>query len=168
MEMVLLGLLQKGSKSTYDLQGELAASRLSRWVKFSIPGLYRSVIQLTAKGYLSKSTPEEEKEDRAVYALTDAGQRYFEQLMLTWARQPVSLYLECNTVVAHLDRLEPEQALAVTAALRESLLSSADSARPAAEEELTFPERALFDQQRLLYQALLQWLDGVEEHLRSL
>ncbi len=55
---------------------------ISKWVKISTPSIYKKVIQLEEKGYISSNIVKEGKmAEKAVYSLTEAGEKQLENLM---------------------------------------------------------------------------------------
>ena len=83
IDLIVLGILKKESLSAYDIQKLVEYRNISRWVKISTPSIYKKVIQLEEKGYIQSSMVKEGKmAEKAVYTLTEAGEREFEKLML--------------------------------------------------------------------------------------
>ena len=53
IDLILLGSLYQGKKSAYDLQKQVEARNLSRWVKIGSYTVYKKVVQYEKKGYVS-------------------------------------------------------------------------------------------------------------------
>ena len=109
IDLIVLGMLKKESLSAYDIQKLVEYRNISRWVKISTPSIYKKVIQLEEKGYV-KSTPVKEGRmaEKAVYALTPAGEEKFQDLMLEIASEPIRIFLDFNAVIVNLSSLGPE------------------------------------------------------------
>ena len=109
-----------------------------------MPSVYRKVLELKKKGYLeSRSVKGERFSDKTVYAITDTGRKYFHEEMAACASRGATLRERIRT-------------------------SAADNERYAAEfADIPLVGRTIFDQQRLVYEALLKWLDGLEAALEK-
>ena len=100
IDLIVLGMLKKEPLSAYDIQKLVEYRNISRWVKISTPSIYKKVIQLEEKGYITSVTVKEGKmPEKAVYSLTEAGEKEFESLMLGISAQPVNIFLDFNAVI---------------------------------------------------------------------
>ena len=102
--------------------------------------------------------------DKAIYSITDQGRAYFKELMASYAAGPVPLLFDFNVVITNLNKMDKVEALELVSALRQSIQSSAESNEGYAREFTDIPlvGRTIFEQQQLLYRALLEWLDHFE------
>ena len=84
--------------------------------------------------------------------------------MASCASGPVPLLFDCNVVITNLNKMDKAEALELVSALRRSIQSSAESTEGYAQEFADIPlvGRTIFEQQQLLYRALLEWLDHFE------
>ena len=100
--------------------------------------------------------------EKAIYSITDAGKAYFETLMDTIAEQNVPLTFDFNVVITNLNKMDRPHAQALVSKLRKSILASAEKNEGYAQQYADIPlvGRTIFDQQQLLYRALLEWLDS--------
>ena len=109
IDLIVLGMLKKEPLSAYDIQKLVEYRNISKWVKISTPSIYKKVIQLESKGLIqSRLVKEGNMPEKAVYSLTDSGQRKFERLMREISAQPVRIFLDFNAVIVNLDSLPPE------------------------------------------------------------
>lgn len=109
IDLIVLGILKKKSLSAYDIQKLVEYRNISKWVKISTPSIYKKVIQLEAKGLIKSDMIKEGKmPEKAVYSLTDAGEKEFEKLMYEIASQPIHFFLDFNAVIVNLSSL-PEK-----------------------------------------------------------
>lgn len=170
IDLVILGMVLERPQSAYDIQKDVEYHHFSRWTKISVPSIYRKVIQLHEKGYLQRDIVKGERfADKAVYSITDKGRAYFEQLMNQCANEPVSLLLDFNIVITNLNKMERETALKFIEQLRNTIASSAETNERYAVEyqEIPLVGRTIFEQQRLVYHALLEWLNTFERQFRG-
>ena len=157
IDLAILGMVLEEPRSAYDIQKDVEYHHFSRWTKISVPSVYRKVLQLQQQG--------DKGAGKAVYAITERGKAYFRELMGRYASQPVPLQFDLNVVVTNLNKLEKEESFQYLDQLRASIQRSAQTAeqQAAAFAQIPLVGRTVFDQQRLVYQALLEWLDGFAE-----
>ena len=140
IDLVILGIVLENPQSAYDIQKDVEYHHLSRWTKISVPSIYRKVLQLSDKGYLQSDIVKGDKfADKAIYCITDQ-------------------------VITNLNKMDKAEALELVSTLRRSIQSSAESNEGYAREFADIPlvGRTIFEQQQLLYRALLEWLDHFE------
>ena len=170
IDLLILGIVLEKPQSAYDIQKDVDYHHFSRWTKISVPSIYRKVIQLNEKGYLNSDIVKGDKfADKAVYSITDKGRSYFEQLMDTYASEEVSLLFDFNVVITNLNKMDKEKALDLVKKLRKSITASAKSNEEYAVNYADIPlvGKTIFEQQGLLYQALLEWLDTFESQFKE-
>ncbi len=170
IDLAILGIVIEKPQSAYDIQKDVAYHHFPRWTKISTPSIYRKVIQLNKKGYLKNDIVKGDKSaDKTIYSITDKGRSYFEQLMNTYANEQVSLLFDFNVVVTNLNKTEKEKALNLVKHLRNSITASAKSNEKYAVEYRDIPlvGKTIFEQQRLLFRALLEWIDTFEEQFKG-
>lgn len=162
IDLVILGMVLEKPQSAYEIQKDVAYHHFSRWTRISVPSVYKKVVQLREQGYLASSTVRGGRSaEKTVYSITDAGKARFEALMEDIAGQNVPLVFDFNVVIANLNKVDKPHALALAAKLRASIAASAQANEAYARQYADIPlaGRTIFDQQRLLYQSLLTWLD---------
>jgi len=170
IDLVILGILLKNPQSAYDIQKNVEYHNLTRWTKISVPSIYRKVIQLNEKEYLSSNIVKGNKfADKAIYSISDKGRAYFEELMSDYANQEVSFLLDFNVVITNLNKMDKQKALNIIEQLRANILNSAKVNEGYAEEYDSIPlmGRTIFEQQKLLYHTLLDWVDTFETQFKK-
>ncbi len=169
IDLVILGIVLEKPQSAYDIQKDVDYHHLSRWTKISVPSIYRKVVQLNEKGYLQSDIVKGDRfADKAVYSITEKGRSYFEQLMDTYANEPVPLLFDFNVVITNLNKMNKEKALELVAKLRNNIAASAkvNDEYAAYYADIPLVGRTVFEQQRLLYRSLLEWLDEFESQYK--
>ena len=64
----------------------------------------KKVIQLEEKGYISSNIVKEGKmPEKAIYSLTEAGEKQLENLMFEISAKPIQIFLDFNAVIVNLD-----------------------------------------------------------------
>lgn len=170
IDLVILGIVLEKPQSAYDIQKDVEYHHLSRWAKVSVPSIYRKVIQLNEKGYLQSSIVKGDKyADKAVYSITDEGKAYFKKLMNTYSTQAIPLLFDFNVVIANLNKVSKEEALGLIAELKENITFSIKTNGEYAVEyaDIPFVGRTIIEQQIILYNSLLEWLDNFEEQFKK-
>ncbi len=79
------------------------------------------------------------------------------------------LLFDFNVVITNLNKMDREKALDLIKKLRGNLTASAKSVDEyaASYPDIPLGGKAIFEQQRLLYQSLLEWLDKFESQFRG-
>lgn len=165
IDLVILGIVSEKPQSAYDIQKDVEYHHFSRWTRISVPSIYRKVLRLSEGGYLQSNIVKGDRfADKAVYSITDKGRKYFKELMASYAANPVPLLFDFNVVVANLNKLDKTEATELISALRRSIYTSAKLNEAHAQEFSNIPleGKTIFEQQQLLYRALLEWLDNFE------
>lgn len=165
IDLVILGIVMEKPQSAYDIQKDVEYHHLSRWTKISVPSIYRKVLQLAQKGYLQSDIVKGDRfANKAIYCITDSGRQYFRDLMLSCACQPVPLLFDFNVVITNLNKFSKEDASDLVAKLRENIAASLKTNEEYAVQyaDIPFVGRTIFEQQKRLYQSLLEWLDDFE------
>lgn len=169
IDLIVLGILKKESLSAYDIQKLVEYRNISRWVKISTPSIYKKVIQLEEKGYIRSNMVREGKmPEKAVYSLTDSGNREFERLMFEIAAQPVRLFLDFNAVIVNLENLSPESQETCLAGIEENIKILKAYVEENIEEKENIPEipetgKAVLRQQYILAQAIETWIASLRQ-----
>ena len=140
IDLVILGIVLEKPQSAYDIQKDIEYHNFSRWTKISIPSVYKKVLQLKEKGYLTSDVVKGERfAEKAIYSITDAGRAYFETLMDTIAEQNVPLTFDFNVVITNLNKMDRPHARALVRKLRKSILASAEKNEGYAQQYADIP-----------------------------
>ena len=170
IDLIVLGILKKESMSAYDIQKLVEYRNISKWVKISTPSIYKKVIQLEEKGYITSTQVKEGKmPEKAVYTLTDSGKSQFEKLMIEISLKPIHIFLDFNAVIVNLDSLSRENQRVCLANIEDNIktlrsyLEENESLKKNAPE---IPETgmAVLEQQLILIQAIETWIASMKEH----
>lgn len=169
IDLIVLGILKKSSLSAYDIQKLVEYRNISKWVKISTPSIYKKVIQLEKKGYISSDFVKEGKmAEKAVYTLTPSGEKQFSELMMEISYKPINIFLDFNAVIVNLDSL-PEETQKVClnniennvkilkTYLEENIREKKDLL------EIPRTGMAVLEQQYILAQSIETWLDSMKK-----
>ncbi len=169
IDLIVLGILKKEPLSAYDIQKLVEYRNISKWVKISTPSIYKKVIQLEKKGYIKGNNVKEGKmAEKAVYSLTDAGEKEFEELMIGISSQPINIFLDFNAVIVNLLSLTPDtQKLCLS-----DIEKNVKTLKMYLEENVNLKEnspeipetgKAVLQQQFILAQAIEAWIISLKE-----
>lgn len=170
IDLIVLGILKKESLSAYDIQKLVEFRNISKWVKISTPSIYKKVIQLEEKGFIKSSIVKEGKmAEKAVYSLTETGDKEFEKLMFEIASEPVRIFLDFNAVIVNLPSLTPENQKFCL----ESIEKNVKMLKEYLEENLGMKENmpeipetgiAVLKQQYMLVQSIETWIASLRDN----
>ena len=154
IDLIVLGILKKEPMGAYDIQKLVEYRNISKWVKISTPSIYKKAIQLEEKGFIKGEIVKEGKmPEKAVYSLTDEGEKEFVKLMMETASKPIHFFLDFNAVIVNLDKLPPESQQSCIASLREK------------ENDPEIPKTgmAVLQQQIVLADAIEKWIISLKK-----
>ncbi len=168
IDLIVLGIVKKESLSAYDIQKLVEYRNISRWVKISTPSIYKKVIQLEEKGYIKSTMIKEGKmAEKAVYSLTNDGEKEFEKLMLGISSQPINIFLDFNAVIVNLDSLSPKNRKACLVEIKNNVKILKSYLEENISTKGKMPEipdtgKAVLQQQFVLAQAIETWINSLE------
>lgn len=169
IDLIVLGMLKKEPMGAYDIQKLVDYRHISQWVKISTPSIYKKVIQLEAKGLLKGDTVREGKmPEKAVYSLTEAGEKEFERLMLEIAAKPINIFLDLNAVIVNLAHLSPENQHRCVAEIESNVKILKASLEENLQEKGNVSEipptgMAVLRQQLILAEAIETWITSLKK-----
>lgn len=169
IDLILLGMLKQEPLSAYDMQKLVEYRNISKWVKISTPSVYKKALQLEERGFIKGETVKEGRmPEKAVYSLTEAGEREFERLMLEISAQPVRIFLDMNAVIVNLDGLPAEDRRECLNRIGENVLAllacqEEELGRKAQNPSVPQTGLAVLRQQLALTRAIEVWLEELWE-----
>ena len=88
--------------------------------------------------------------------------------MNTYSTQAIPLLFDFNVVIANLNKVSKEEALELIAELKENITFSIKTNGEYAVEyaDIPFVGKTIIEQQIILYNSLLEWLDNFEEQFK--
>ena len=174
IDLIVLGMLKKGPMGAYDIQKLVEYRNISKWVKISTQSIYKKALQLEEKGLITAEIVKEGKmPEKAVYTLTEKGEREFERLMMDISAQPIRLFLDFNAVIVNLDSLPPEAQADCISQIEKNINELTENLKENYRQKEDAPEvpetgMAVLRQQLVLAQALEGWIAALKEHFSSL
>lgn len=109
IDLIILGLIKEQPQGAYELQKAIEYRNISYWVKISTPSIYKNIKKLEEGGYIEGRTEKNgNMPEKSVYSLTDKGEAYFQQAMMTISQKQVNIFLGLNAVVLNLDKVDDQ------------------------------------------------------------
>ena len=171
IDLIVLGMLKDEALSAYDIQKLVEYRNISKWVKISTPSIYKKVIQLEEKGPVRSSIVKEGKmPEKAVYSLTEEGEKEFVELMTDISSKPVRIFLDFNAVIVNLAKLPARTRNLCLTQIEENV----KSLKAYLEENMNIKEniaeipaegKAVLQQQYILVQAIETWIASLKESI---
>ena len=168
IDLIVLGMLKKEPMGAYDIQKLVEYRNISKWVKISTPSIYKKAIQLEEKGFIKGDIVKEGKmPEKAIYSLTDAGEKEFERLMLEIAAKPIHIFLDFNAVIVNLDRLPLEAQKSCVSSIEKNVKTLKAYLEENIYEKENIPEipetgMAVLRQQFVLVEAIEKWIASLK------
>lgn len=169
IDLIVLGMLKKEPMGAYDIQKLVEYRNISKWVKISTPSIYKKAIQLEEKGFIKGAIVKEGKmPEKAVYSLTESGEKEFERLMSEIAAKPINIFLDFNAVIVNLDSLPPEKQKVCIANIEKNLQILKSYLKENLQEKEDIPEipqtgLAVLRQQLVLVEAIENWITSLKK-----
>lgn len=169
IDLIVLGILKRESLSAYDIQKLVEYRNISKWVKISTPSIYKKVIQLEEKGLIKSNIVKEgNMPEKAIYSLTDTGEKEFDSLMHEIASQPIRFFLDFNAVIVNLSSLPPEGQRVCLENIEDNVKSLKAYLEENIREKENAPDipetgMAVLRQQYVLAQAIETWIASLKE-----
>ena len=103
--------------------------------------------------------------EKAIYSLTEAGEKEFERLMMKIAADPIHIFLDFNAVIVNLDSLPPETRKSCVADIEKNVKQLKAYLEENIREKENIPEipatgMAVLRQQLVLAQAIETWISS--------
>lgn len=170
IDLIVLGMLKKESLSAYDIQKLVEYRNISKWVKISTPSIYKKVLQLEEKGFITGNIVREGKmPEKVIYSLTDSGEQQFEKLMIEIASKPIQIFLDFNAVIVNLDSISSEKQEKCLTDIEnnvQTLKSYIEENIKLKENLLEIPETgmAVLQQQYQLTETIEKWIKSLKNY----
>lgn len=168
IDLILLGSLCQSSKSAYDLQKQIEARNLSRWVKIGSFTVYKKVSQYEKKGYVTGETVKCGKmPEKTIYTVTPAGKQKFQELMAQFSLAETRIFLDFNAVIVNLSLLDDASAATCISNIKSSIQHTKMqiSEQLPRQKDITALGQAILEQQFMLLETLERWEETFENQL---
>ncbi|KDE71654.1 transcriptional regulator [Fusobacterium necrophorum DAB] len=161
IDLIVLGMIKEKEQSAYDLQKNVEYRNISKWVKVSIPSIYKKVIQLEEKGYIKSNLSRDgNMPEKSIYRITERGDKYFLELMKKISAQMVNVFLDFNAVVINMEMLSKNEGKEIMDNIETEIekYKNAVSKLEMEREDISVCAKSILKQQALLSEALNNWI----------
>ncbi len=168
IDLIVLGMIKQQPLSAYDIQKQVEYRNISKWVKISTPSIYKKVISLEEKGLIKGVTVKDgNMPEKAVYHLTENGEKEFEKLMFEVSKEPIFMFLDFNAVIVNLNGLPIEQRAECLELIKSNvaeLKMTIEKNRAEKNTNAKIPDyaKAVLNQQYLLVLAIENWINSIQ------
>ncbi|OPJ58315.1 PadR family transcriptional regulator [Clostridium oryzae] len=173
IDLIILGYLQHGPKSAYEMVKEFETWNLHYWLKISNPAIYKNIVKLSDGGYLnSKIVKEGEMPEKTIYSLNEKGLVYFYQLMEYSSTHVGNIYFDFNAFISNIDNLPKEKRAEYLMNFKSTIAHKhqmMDTSYKKQHENPHKPDSAflLLDLYKDLYSLLDKWSEKLKQHYDS-
>ncbi len=171
IDLIILGSLYQSPKSAYDLQKQIEARNLSRWIKIGSFTVYKKVVQYETKGYVvSETVKNGNMPEKTLYTITPKGKEIFKELMIKFSLAETRVFLDFNAVIVNLALVDENFADECIANMKASIQNTKMqiTEQLPKHENIPFFGRTIMEQQFLLLETLEKWEENFEKELERL
>lgn len=167
IDLIVLGILKQESLSAYDIQKLVEYRNISRWVKISTPSIYKKVIQLEEKGFLTSHIVKDgNMPQKSVYSLTHDGEKEFEKLMFDISNKPINIFLDFNAVIVNLQSLSKSKQKKCIMDIEENIIKMKSNLEENIEKKENLSDIhpngiAVLKQQYILIKTIEEWIKSL-------
>lgn len=168
IDLILLGSLYQSPKSAYELQKQIEARNLARWIKIGSFTVYKKVVQFESKGYVTSEVAKNgNMPEKTIYTITPEGEKTFKSLMMKFSAVETRVFLDFNAVIVNLALLDNTEARKCIANIRDSIhhTKMQISEQLPIHKDIPFYGRTILEQQALLLEVLGKWEEDFEQQL---
>lgn len=170
IDLILLGLIKQNPQSAYDIKKNIEYRNISKWVKISEQSIYKKVLQLEEKKYISSHKVKDgNMPDKAINTITEKGEIYFKKLMNDISNVDVNIFLDFNTIIVNLDLVDDEQKSIIVANIKTKIFEKKQLLNEKYLQREHIPDvgKAIFRQQIALINSLEEWIIDFEKNLNK-
>ncbi len=170
IDLVILGSLYQSPKSAYDLQKQIEARNLSRWVKIGSFTVYKKVVQFETKGYVVGETIKNgNMPEKTLYTITPAGKEIFKEWMAKFSLAETRVFLDFNAVIVNLALLDESFAFECITNIKNSIQNTKMQILEQLPTHKDIPlfGRTILEQQLMLLETLEKWEEDFEKEFEK-
>lgn len=170
IDLILLGSLCQSPKSAYDLQKQIEARNLSRWIKIGSFTVYKKVVQYEAKGYVvSETVRNGNMPEKTLYTITPRGKETVKELMTQFSLAETRVFLDFNAVLVNLALADEPFAKECIGNIKNSIQHTKQQIMEQLPTHKDIPifGRTILEQQFMLLETLEKWEQNFEKEWKK-
>ncbi len=165
IDLIVLGILQETPVNAYELAHYIEERQINRVLKISRPAVYKSCKRLFKSGFLDGAEVRGQGvPDKVIYTVNSAGKAHFIELMAYFSQNVKPFFLEFNSVLWNIEKLDAGDGLKVLESLKTELYGLKDWIIEHEKEvqcSHSFAAKAIVKQYRMVLITLVNWVDGI-------
>ncbi len=167
IDLIILGSLCQSPKSAYDLQKQIEARNLSRWIKIGSFTVYKKVVQYEAKGYVvSETIKNGNMPEKTLYTITPKGKEIFREWMIKFSLAETRVFLDFNAVIVNMALIDENMANECIMNIKNSIQNTKMQLMEQLPKHKDIPlfGRTILEQQFMLLETLEKWEENFEKN----
>lgn len=162
IDLIILGILMDKPMNAFELARLIDEKQIGKFLKISKPAIYKSCKRLFKSGYLDgERVREGEMPEKVIYSVNKKGRGRFNKLMEHFSGNLTPFYLEFNTFLWNIDKIEKTKALKMLHDLRTQLHHLKDwivKHEKETKSGVPFAGRMIIKQYRMMIHTLVIWI----------
>ena len=168
IDIIVLGVLMKGSQSAYHINKTLERNHVGDWLKISEPAVYRNIRKLCINGYLSDHSERDgARPERKVYTITTVGRRHLMELIDEASQSPVRINCSFDAYIAHLDYVGHDEGAKLIRGLKNNISQRQQeiaTIMKATAPELSLLTKSVIDLRLRYLQTAQEWVEDLYDY----
>ena len=173
IDLIILGILLDKKMNAYELANFIEDRGIDKFLKVSVPAIYKNCKRLYQSGYLNgQRVREGEMPEKLVYSINKKGKEHFHNLMTFYSssmhHDPTPFFIDFNSFLWNIEKLEMSEAMEMLENLQFQLLRTEkwiiQHEKKTQSSEL-FSSRMIKKQYRMMVTTLVIWVgETIEDY----
>ncbi|OGC21032.1 hypothetical protein A3J90_03385 [candidate division WOR-1 bacterium RIFOXYC2_FULL_37_10] len=172
IDLIVFGFLLDKAMNAYELANLIIEKQVGRFLKISTPAIYKKCKSLCAEGMLNgKIIKEGEQPEKTIYSINKKGEQKFFELMEHFSAKITPFFLDCNTFIWNIEKLEKKQGLKMLKNLHNELTGLKQwiiQHEKEGSKNISFAGEAIVKQYRMIISTLLSWSEEIIEDYKKI
>ena len=173
IDLIILGILLDKKKNAYELAKLIEDRGIDKFLKVSVPAIYKNCKRLYQSGYLNGQRVQEgEMPEKLVYSINKKGKEHFHNLMKYYSssmhHDPTPFFIDFNSFLWNIEKLEMSEAIEMLENLQFQLMRTEKwiiQHEKEAQSSEPFSSRMIIKQYRMMVATLVIWVEEtIEEY----
>ena len=173
IDLIILGILLEKKKNAYELAKLIEDRGIDKFLKVSVPAIYKNCKRLYQSGYLNgQRVREGEMPEKLVYSINKKGKEHFHNLMKYYSssmhHDPTPFFIDFNSFLWNIEKLEMSEAIEMLENLQFQLIRTEKwiiQHEKEAQSREPFTSRMIIKQYRIMVDTLVIWVEEtIEEY----
>ncbi len=171
IDLIILGILLDKEMSAYEMANFIERRGIDQLVKISKPAVYKNSKRLYKSGYLDGlKVREGELPEKMVYSMNEKGLAKFHDLMKYYSSNTDPFFLDFNSFLWNIEKLETSEAVGMLVNLKNQLLGIKKwilQHEKEAQSDASFSSRMIIKQYRMMIVTLVKWVEETIEEFKT-